>query len=597
MKHILWVVAIAFIGTIIFSWGMGGFKNKGSEAERGIIGIINSQKIYYKNFSMVFDQELKNTKEKSPNIELTDYQISNIRDRTWQNITNEILMAQEIKRLKMKISDDEIFFFMRNSPPDFVRSVETFQTDGEFDMSKYQEALNDPSNYHRWAFLENYFRNNLPLQKLQQWILSTTRTTDSEIEQNYRLENEKLNVKYIFFEPKNESLENITISESEIKSYYKEHKKDYLEQEKRKIKYVIFELKPSYDDSLQTQADIQYIQEQIADGSDFTQLAIDYSEDVGTAPKGGDLGFIEKGSMVKPFEDAVFSAKTGKIVGPVHTRYGIHLIKVEERKKERGKLKVHARHILLKYKPSPETRDMIHDKAQYLSDEAKRMDDITQFEDLVNQEGLILKESTFFQKGQFIPGLGIAARINHFTFNENINWISTPMYASEKIVVFTISEIQEEHIRPLEDVKSQIEHIIENQKLKEQAAKHCQIVRESIQDEMDFEKVAQSDSLQIEETGFFSLRSGPPRIGKDSKFIGMALKLEINQTSQPFEGERGYYLIKLIDKIEFDKNIFTSEKKTLIDKYLQEKKESVYMSWYNHLKRAAEIDDFRNQFF
>ena len=43
MKHILWVVALAFIVMLIFSWGMGGFKNRGSEAEQGIIGIVNGQ--------------------------------------------------------------------------------------------------------------------------------------------------------------------------------------------------------------------------------------------------------------------------------------------------------------------------------------------------------------------------------------------------------------------------------------------------------------------------------------------------------------------------------------------------------------------------
>lgn len=66
-------------------------------------------------------------------------------------------------------------------------------------------------------------------------------------------------------------------------------------------------------------------------GEDFAALATEYSEDPGSARVGGDLGWFERGRMVKPFEDAAFSLQPGEVSEPVESPFGIHVIRVEER--------------------------------------------------------------------------------------------------------------------------------------------------------------------------------------------------------------------------------------------------------------------------
>lgn len=75
----------------------------------------------------------------------------------------------------------------------------------------------------------------------------------------------------------------------------------------------------------------------LKDGDDFAEVAQEMSEDEGTAPSGGALGWVAKGQMVKPFEEALFKLQPGEISGIVQTQYGFHIIKVEARREPKKK--------------------------------------------------------------------------------------------------------------------------------------------------------------------------------------------------------------------------------------------------------------------
>ena len=79
-------------------------------------------------------------------------------------------------------------------------------------------------------------------------------------------------------------------------------------------------------------SEIEAVAKRIEGGEDFAVVASKESDDSGSAPDGGDLGTFNRGEMVPAFEEAAFSLETGQVSGVVETRYGYHLIKVEEKK-------------------------------------------------------------------------------------------------------------------------------------------------------------------------------------------------------------------------------------------------------------------------
>ncbi len=133
---------------------------------------------------------------------------------------------------------------------------------------------------------------------------------------------------------KREIIDNITVPESEMKSYYESHQEEFKLPEMVRARHILIKVDMSLSDkdkeTMKKKA--ENILQKIKEGDDFSKIANEFSDDQASKVKGGDLGFFSKGRMVKSFEDAVFSLKKNEVSDIVETQYGYHIIKAEERK-------------------------------------------------------------------------------------------------------------------------------------------------------------------------------------------------------------------------------------------------------------------------
>ena len=127
----------------------------------------------------------------------------------------------------------------------------------------------------------------------------------------------------------------IKVTDEEVKKYYDTHPDEFKLPERVHVSHILVKVDPKAPDAEKTKKEalkkIEGIKAKLDKGADFAKMAMENS-DCPSKAKGGDLGFFQRGQMVKPFEEAAFALKPGEMSGIVETQFGYHIIKCQEKK-------------------------------------------------------------------------------------------------------------------------------------------------------------------------------------------------------------------------------------------------------------------------
>lgn len=126
----------------------------------------------------------------------------------------------------------------------------------------------------------------------------------------------------------------VEVNDAEARAFYDENKEDFNKPEQVKASHILVKVAPTAtpEEKAAAKAKIDSLLKKVKAGGDFAALAKDNSDDPGSKIMGGDLGFFDRGTMVKEFADAAFAMKVGQVSNVVETQFGYHIIKVTDRK-------------------------------------------------------------------------------------------------------------------------------------------------------------------------------------------------------------------------------------------------------------------------
>lgn len=142
---------------------------------------------------------------------------------------------------------------------------------------------------------------------------------------------------------------NVKVSRREVENFFAVYKDSLGEvKETVNISHILKQIKPSEDSKTEAMDKLTKIVEMINNGENFEELAKTYSQDPGSASRGGDLGFTNRGDFVKEFEEVAFALSEGEISGIVESQFGFHIIKLIEKRGE----KIRTQHILMQVQPT-----------------------------------------------------------------------------------------------------------------------------------------------------------------------------------------------------------------------------------------------------
>jgi peptidyl-prolyl cis-trans isomerase D len=271
-------------------------------------------------------------------------------------------MAYQSKRLGFDVSDSEV--------ANAIRSMLASQfPGGQIDPAVYQRFI-----VEQGLTVEQFeanVRKNLLLLKLQEIPLEGVIVTPEELTAEFHRQHDKFKFEYVLYDP-SANLPAINVTPQEAQDYFKAHRAQYKTPERRSFDLLIADeakigatvqvsdddLRKAYSANLdryrtpervkarhiliktldrpkeeqdKLAAKAGDILKQLRAGGNFADLAKKYSEDPGSAAKGGDLDWVTRGQMVKEFEDATFALKTNEISSVIKTPYGYHIIQATDR--------------------------------------------------------------------------------------------------------------------------------------------------------------------------------------------------------------------------------------------------------------------------
>lgn len=157
----------------------------------------------------------------------------------------------------------------------------------------------------------------------------------------------------------------------------------------------------------------------------------------------------------------------------------------------------------------------------------------------------------------------------------------------------------EEGVKSFDEVKEQIKQSVIKEKKYEILRKKAEEARKKIPQGQTLDYLKSIDtSIVINQTGLFNYgQFVGGGVGRDFAFNFTAFKLKVGEISQPVKGNRGYYLIELVNKQDFDKTAFDIQKNSIRNQILQERQNSIINNWINELKKKAKIEDLRYKYY
>jgi len=326
----------------------------------------------------------------------------------------------------------------------------------------------------------------------------------------------------------------------------------------------------------------------IQKGANFATLAEKYSQDPGSANNGGDLGWFRRGTMVKAFNDAAFSAKVNE-VKEVKTQYGIHLLQVTKRGKTARNVQLAT--ISRKIEPSSQTYQNVYSKASKFAGENQTED---AFNKAVAKEGLDKRYATIKEDQQNINGLKDARILIRSAFNNSevgklvVSYEGTPIFElGDNFVIAIVTGIQEKGIAPFSAVKDRVELAVRKQQKGDYIAKQM---------EGKSNLVALAAALNVNEKQAQNLTFNSysvPGAGVEPAVIGAATTLGLHKVSNPIKGNNGVYMLEVTNiKQGTDTDIAGDKAQLMMTQSYQANTQA-----FETLKKESDIVDKRSKFY
>lgn len=588
-KYIWWFLVVAFVGSFLL-YQTSGLSGRAPVTTSTAVATVNGEDVMLTSWQNAV-ANLEQQEQQRLGTGITLDQRRTLEDRAFDELVNEVLLKQEYKRRGITVSDEEIREAARLAPPPQAMSSPDLQTDGRFDIQKYQRLLASPMARTSGMLvgLEAYYRSEIPKQKLFDQVASDVYVSDARLWQIYKDRHDTAQVSYIVVHPESLTDTVVTVTDDEIGQFYERNKKRFDRPGRAVLSLVSVARTVTANDSSGAKARVDKIRAEIAGGAKFEDVAKRESMDSVSGANGGALGKGGRNRFVPKFEEAAYALKVGEVSQPVLTPFGWHIIRVDQHKGDT----LDVRHILVIIAQSDSSATRTDRRADSLASKASNQDDPKKFDATVKALGLtpatvqaIEKEPLNFA-GRYVPSVSAWA-FSGVRPGETSDLFDSP----EAYFLARLDSLQAGGAQPLSEVKEEIRRRLARdkrvEKLRPLATKIAQSAKSST-----LEAAAAEYKLTVEKSQPFTRIDAVPGLGQFNQAIGVVFSTAAGQIGGPGSATDGMAILRVERRADSDKAIFEAQKeaqRTQLTQSLRQQRVEEYMT---SLRESVKVEDHR----
>jgi peptidyl-prolyl cis-trans isomerase D len=555
------------------------------------IGEINGVGIPLRSYQQIVQNQLE-ARQRQTGRSLSSEEVEEIRSSVWDDLIQQQTLEREYRARGIEVTPDEIATAIAENPlPDFLQRPE-FQTDGKFDLSKYQRWLRSSAAIQYVPLLEAQYADQIRQAKLLRVVTGDVYLSDAALWESWRDANEVVTVELAAIVPRNAVPDSaVSVTDAELKQYYDTHRDDFKRPATAYLSYVqLLRLADASDSAAARQRALD-LRKEILGGAPFDEVAKRESSDSASAQSGGNLDAFGKGTMDPAFERAAFGLPIGMVSEPVLSAFGYHLIKVEKRTGG----KVTARHILIPIEITGQHRDQLDARADSLESLGAEKIDPAALDTAARALGLRVGRADPLQKGSRVQvGLQVIPDAGIWAFQAKPGETGRIVEVSYAYFLFRLDSLQAEGVPPFEIVKDAVTYAVRNAKKFDAARAIGADLLKRIGEGSSLAQAATALHLPHQQFPPFP-RTNPPL--QNAKLTGTAFGLEVGKTSGVIDTDEGLYVIRVIKRVPADSAEFLKKMDELRPRQINLARQDRVRNYLAALKSSAKVVDRRAQIF
>jgi peptidyl-prolyl cis-trans isomerase D len=378
------------------------------------------------------------------------------------------------------------------------------------------------------------------------------------------------------------------VSDAEIQQYYTQHQQQYKVDDEVKVRHILIQVpaaaSPAVDAAAKAKAQDVLNQLKKDKAANFAELAKKYSDDPGSKDQGGELGWIKHGVTVPEFDQAAFSLPPGQLSGLVRTKFGYHIIQVEDK---------HTAHVqALSEVKAQILSDLTHQKelqaaqqyAQQLASEAAK----SGLAQTAQAHHLELVPSTQVQQGANLPNLSDSTKLVTEVFAAKQGMAPEVAGTGDGFAVFQVTNIAPAHAPDFASYKDHILEDFRDDQLPGLLARKTHELADKAHAENDLAKAAKEVGATIETSDLVSSDQQVPEIGQLAQIAPTLFDLQVGQISDAIDTGRSGVVAKIDDKQEPTAADIAAHFDQTREALLSQQRDEMYAVFLTHLQETYE---------